>query len=55
MIHALTCPRSPHYYRALMLKLLAVAGVTFILWQPLAPVRYVTADLLSFAADQVRR
>lgn len=38
-----------------MFKILAVVGVTFILWQPLAPVRYVTADLLDLAAHQIRR
>ena len=55
MIHTLTRSRSADFHRATMLKLLAVAGVTFILWQPLAPVRYVTADLLSLTADQLRR
>lgn len=47
--------RSSRYYHALMFKILAVVGVTFILWQPLAPVRYVTADLLDLAAHQIRR
>jgi len=55
MLHTLTRPRSADYHRQTMLKLLAVAGITFILWAPLAPVRYVTADALTFAADQLRR
>jgi len=55
MINALTRSRSADFHRATMLKLLAVAGVTFLLWQPLAPVRYVTADALALAADQLRR
>jgi hypothetical protein len=55
MIHSLTRSRSPEFHRATMAKLLAAAGVTFLLWQPLAPVRYVTADALALAADQLRR
>jgi hypothetical protein len=55
MIHTLTRSRSSHYHRAVMFKLLAVAGVTFLLWQPLAPVRIVTADVLALTADQLRR
>ena len=55
MLKALTRSRPADFHRATMLKLLAVAGVTFILWQPLAPVRYVTADALSFAAEQISR
>lgn len=55
MWHSLTRSRSPEYHRQTMMKLLAVAGVTFLLWQPLAPVRYVTADVLALTADQLRR
>jgi hypothetical protein len=55
MMRSLTRSRSADFHRATMAKLLAVAGVTFLLWQPLAPVRYVTADALALAADQLRR
>lgn len=55
MIRTLTRSRSADFHRATMVKLLAVAGVTFLLWNPLAPVRYVTADVLALAADQLRR
>lgn len=55
MIRTLTRSRSPEFHRATMVKLLAVAGVTFLLWNPLAPVRYVTADVLSTTADFLRR
>ena len=54
-MRTLTRSRSADFHRAIMLKLLAVAGVTFLLWSPLAPVRYVTADLLALTADQLRR
>ena len=55
MLAALNKPRSPHFYRALMLKL-AVAGVLlYFLWEPIRPVRHVTSDALSFVAEQVRR
>lgn len=47
--------RSSHYHQILMFKILAVVGCVYILWQPLAPVRYVTADLLNLAASQMRR
>jgi len=55
LMHSLTRSRSADFHRATMVKLLAVAGVTFLLWNPLAPVRYVTADALALAADQLRR
>ena len=54
-MQSLTRSRSPEFHRATMVKLLAVAGAAFLLWSPLAPVRYVTADALALAADQLRR
>ena len=55
MLAALNKPRSPQFYHALMLKL-AVAGVLlYFLWEPIRPVRVVTADALSFTAQQIRR
>jgi hypothetical protein len=55
MFHTLTRSRSADFHRDTMLKILAIAGVTFILWQPLAPLRFVTADVLALTADQLRR
>jgi hypothetical protein len=55
LMRTLTRSRSADFHRATMLKLLAAAAVTFLLWSPLAPVRYVTADLLALTADQLRR
>lgn len=53
MLHSLTRSRSPEFHRQTMMKLLAVAGVTFLLWQPLAPVRYITANILHTAGDLI--
>ena len=38
-----------------MLKIIIVAGLTFLLWEPIRPVRVVTADLLYTAGDLIRR
>ena len=55
MLATLSKPRSPHFYRALMLKLAVAAGLLYFLWEPIRPVRAVTADALSFTAQQIRR
>lgn len=55
MIHALTKPRSPHYHRQTMLKVSAAALLLWLLWEPIRPVRVVTADLLATIAAEIRR
>lgn len=55
MWKSLTKSRSSDYHRQTMMKLLAFAGIVFILWQPLAPVRYFASDALSFTSEQLRR
>ena len=55
MLNALTKPRSPSYHRQTMLKLIIAALLLYWLWEPIRPVRTVTADALSFAAEQIRR
>jgi hypothetical protein len=55
MIKALTRSRSADFHRQTMLKLIVIAGLTFLLWEPIRPVRTVTADVLYTAGDLIRR
>lgn len=55
MIHALTRSRSASFHRRSMLKLLVIATCLYALWEPIRPVREVTADILAYTAEQVRR
>ena len=55
MINALTRSRSPEFHRATMLRLIVAAGLLYMLWEPIRPVRLVTADALSTIATQIRR
>ena len=53
MISALSKPRSPHFYRLLMFKLIVVAALG-VLFYSRTPARTVTADALDSAAQFVR-
>ena len=55
MLAALSKPRSPSYHRRTLLKLIVFAGLLYLLWEPIRPVRVVTAEALSFTAQQIRR
>ena len=55
MLKTLTRPRSPSYHRQTMLKVLIAALLLYWFWEPLRPVRSVTADALYTAAEMVRR
>ena len=55
MIRSLTKSRSASYHRASMLKLIALGLVLYVFWEPVRPVREVTADVLAYVAEQVRR
>jgi hypothetical protein len=55
MIKALTRSRSADFHRATMLRLLVAAGLLYLLWEPIRPVRIVTADVLYTAGDLIRR
>ena len=52
---ALTKPRSPSYHRRTMLKVALIALVLYVAWEPIRPVRNVTADVLDTVAAQIRR
>jgi len=55
MIHALTRSRSASYHRQTMLKVLIAALLLYWFWEPLRPVRSVTGEALSTAAEMIRR
>jgi hypothetical protein len=55
MIKSLTRSRSASYHRATMLKLILGVGLLYLLWEPIRPVRVVTADVLYTAGDLIRR
>ena len=53
MLSALSKPRSPHFYRLLMFKLIVVAAIG-VLFYSNPPARTVIADALDSAAQFVR-
>ena len=55
MINALTRSRSPEFHRAIMLKLLIAGTLLWLLWEPVRPVRSVTASVLHTAGDLIAR
>ena len=55
MIHTLTRSRSPEFHRATMIRLTVAAVLLWLLWEPIRPVRTVTADLLHTTADLIAR
>jgi hypothetical protein len=55
MLHALTRSRSASYHRATMLRLVIAGTLLWLLWEPIRPVRHVTADALHTAADLIAR
>jgi len=55
MTNSLTKSRSAAFYRASMLKLLIAATCLYVIWEPIRPVREVTADVLAYTAEQIRR
>ena len=52
---ALTRSRSADFHRATMLRLIIAAGLLYLLWEPIRPVRLVTAEALYTAGDLIRR
>ena len=55
MLKALTRSRSPEFHRATMLRLIVAAGLLYLLWEPIRPVRLVTAEALYTAGDLIAR
>lgn len=55
MLQSLTRPRSPSYYHRAMLRLVIAALLIYWFWEPLRPIRDVTGEALSTAAEIIRR
>ena len=55
MLAFLSKPRSPSYHRRTMLKVALLALVLYVAWEPIRPVRLVTAEALYTAGDMIRR
>jgi len=55
MLSSLTKSRSADYHRRSMLKLIIAAGLLWLLWEPIRPVRTVTAEALYTAGDLIAR
>lgn len=55
MLHTLTRSRSASYHRAIMLRLVIAGTLLWLLWEPIRPIRTVTGEALSTAAEMVRR
>lgn len=55
MLQSLTRSRSASYHRATMIRLLIAGTLLWLLWEPIRPIRTVTADALHTAADLVTR
>ena len=54
-MRALTRSRSADFHRATMLRLAIAAILLWLLWEPIRPVRHVTADALHTAGDLIAR
>ena len=54
-MRALTRSRSADFHRATMLKLLIASVLLWLLWEPIRPVRTVTAQALYTAGDLIAR
>lgn len=50
MIHSLIKSRSTS-----MLKLIGLGLVLYVLWEPIRPIRQVTAEVLAYTAEQIGR
>ncbi len=55
MLQSLTRPRSASYHRQTMLRLIIAALLLYWLWEPIRPVRNVTAHALYTAGDLIAR
>ena len=54
-MRSLTCSRSADFHRATMLRVAVAAVLLCLLWEPIRPVRSVTAQALYTAGDMIAR
>ena len=55
MMRTLTRSRSADFHRSTMLRLLIAAVLLYWLWEPIRPIRTVTAEALYTAGDMIAR
>ena len=55
MMRTMTRSRSADFHRATMLRLAIAAILLWLLWEPIRPVRHVTASALYTAGDLIAR
>ena len=55
MLNALTRSRTPSFHRATMLRLMIATLLLWMLWEPIRPIRTVTAEALSTTAEMIAR
>jgi hypothetical protein len=55
MLRSLTRSRTPDFHRATMFRVATVAVLLCLLWEPIRPVRNVTAQALYTAGDLIAR
>jgi hypothetical protein len=54
-MRSLTRSRTPEFHHQTMLRLTVAAVLLWLLWEPIRPVRTVTAEALHTAADLIAR
>ena len=54
-MRSLTRSRTPEFHRQTMLRLTVAAVLLWLLWEPIRPVRTVTAEALHTTADLIAR
>ena len=55
MMRTMTRSRSADFHRATMIRLTVGALLLWLLWEPIRPIRTVTADVLHTTADLIGR
>ena len=55
MIRSLTKSRSASYHRRTMLKLIVAGLILYVAWEPIRPLRVVTADIILAAQHELRK
>jgi len=55
LMRSLTRSRSPEFHRATMMRLLIAGTLLWVFWEPIRPIRTVTAQALDTAADIITR
>ena len=55
MIRSLTKSRSASYHRQTMLKLVLAGLILYVAWEPIRPLRVVTADIILAAQHELRK